>query len=75
MQMAKIRFLNEEHRERIVDLAKRTSVVALRGGLYVVPAEALGLLDEWECEYEVLQRGGYDELVVRPLRGAAAGSV
>ena len=56
-------------------VAKRISVVGLRGGYYVVPPEALALLDQWGCEYEIVERGGYDALVVRPLRGVAAGAV
>ncbi|HET6384519.1 MAG TPA: hypothetical protein VFJ58_14080 [Armatimonadota bacterium] len=75
MQMVKVRFLNADDRERVVDLAKRTSVVALRGGFFVIPSEALDIFDQWQCAYEVVERGGYDALVVRPLRGAAAGSL
>jgi hypothetical protein len=50
------------------------SVVGLRGGMYVVPADSLQLLDEWGCQYEVLERGGYDVLV-GALRGASTAKV
>ena len=75
MEMAKIRFLTESDADRIVDLAKEMSVVALRGEFYVIPAYALGRLDGWGCDYEVVERGGYDALVAGPLRGVAASSV
>ena len=72
MQMVKIRFTNDAHRDRIVDLAKMMTVVAFRGGFYVIPVEALTLLDDWKCDYEIVERGGYDALVVHPLRSVAA---
>jgi aspartate/methionine/tyrosine aminotransferase len=75
MEMAKVRFLDEDDRTRgVVGLGKRMSVVGLRGGYYVVPASGLALLDEWGCSYEVVERGGYDALV-GSLRGAPAGTV
>lgn len=74
MEMVRIRFLNEDdHTRGAVGLAKRITVVALRGGYYVIPAKALQLLDEWKCDYEIVERGGYDALVVHPLRNLAAG--
>ena len=78
MQMVKIRFTNDEHENYVVDLAKRMRVVGFRSGFYVIPATALTLLDEWGCEYEVVERGGYDALVVprcfrRSHAGIAAG--
>ena len=75
MEMVKIRFLNEDDRTRgVVGLARRLSVVGLRGGFYVIPATALSILDEWGCAYEVVKRGGYDVLV-GSLRGTPAGQV
>jgi len=72
MEMVKVRFQNEADRVRgVVGLGKRLSVVGLRGRFYVVPAYALELLDEWKCDYEVVERGGYDALV-GSLRSAAA---
>jgi hypothetical protein len=75
MEMAKVRFLNQADADRVIDLAKEMSVVALRGEFYVIPAYALERLDQWGCDYEVVERGGYDALVAGPLRGVAAGSV
>lgn len=64
MQMVEVRFANEEDRTRgVVGLAKRMRVVALRGNTYVLPSKALKTLDEWRCQYEVVQEGGYDVLV------------
>ena len=74
MPMVRIRFLNDEdHTRGAVGLAKRMTITAFRGGYYVVPEAALQLLDEWACQYEIVERGGYDALVVNPLRSVAAG--
>ena len=57
MELVKVHFQNEPDRVRgVVGLGKRMSVVGLRGRLYVVPAHALELLDEWKCDYEVVER-------------------
>ena len=75
MFSAKIRFTNEEdHTRGVIGLAKRMKVVGLRGGYYVIPSDALKILDDWGCQYEVIERGGYDVLV-GALRGAAAAKV
>ena len=75
MPTVKIKFTNEEDRTRgVIGLAKRLSVVGLRGEFYVIPSEALQLLDEWGCDYEVIERGGYDVLV-GALRGSSAAKV
>ena len=72
MQMVKVKFANEEDRTRgVVGLAKRMRVLALRGNIYVVPSKALSMLDEWRCQYEVVEEGGYDVLV-GSLRSVAA---
>lgn len=74
MEMVRIKFLNDDDQTRgAVGLAKRMKIVALRGGYYVIPAPALDILDEWACDYEVVERGGYDALVIHPLRSVATG--
>ncbi len=66
--MVKIRFRNEEDRTRgVIGLAKRMTVVGLRGGYYVVPFSALAMLDEWACSYEVVEQGG-DVTTIGPIQ-------
>ena len=68
MQMVKIQIPEREDRARcLIELARRGRVVCLPDDVFVVPEQALSLLQSMAVRYVELGRGGlgYAELTLR----------
>jgi hypothetical protein len=75
MQMVKIRFKSrEDSAEGIGQLIRRGRVICLRDGIFVVPPQALAVLDSLGLAYEVLVTEGVDH-VYHTLRDTLASQV
>lgn len=72
MKFAKIRFVSREARVRGVEgLMQRAKVVALKGGVFIVPDPALEWLASQSIEYTLLESLNQDD-VVQALRNTLA---
>jgi hypothetical protein len=72
MKFAKIQFESREARVRAVEgLMHRTKLVALRGGLFIVPKPALEWLALQNIPYTLLESLNQDD-VIQTLRNTSA---
>lgn len=72
MKFAKIRFESREARARAVGgLSKRAKVVALRGGIFIVPDPALDWLTAQNIPYILIEALNQDD-VIQALRNTLA---
>ena len=75
MKFAKIRFDSRDARVRAVEgLMQRARVVALKGGIFIVPNPALEWLASQNIAYTLLESLNQDD-VVQALRNTLAHSV
>jgi len=75
MKFAKIRFDSRDARVRAVEgLMQRAKVVALKGGIFIVPNPALEWLASQNIAYTLLESLNQDD-VIQALRNTLAHSV
>ena len=75
MKFAKIRFVSRDARVRAVEgLMQRAKVVALKGGIFIVPDPALKWLASQNISYTLLESLNQDD-VIQALRNTLAHSV
>jgi len=75
MKFAKIRFETRAERVRVVEaLMHRAKVVALKGGIFIVPDLALEWLNTQKIAYTLLEKVNQDD-VIQALRNTLAHSV
>jgi hypothetical protein len=72
MKFAKIRFENRAERVKAVEaLMHRAKVVALKGGIFIVPDLALDWLNTQKIAYTLLEKVNQDD-VIQALRNTVA---
>ena len=72
MKFAKIRFENRAERVKAVEaLMQRAKVVALKGGIFIVPDLALDWLNTQKIAYTLLEKVNQDD-VIQALRNTVA---
>jgi len=75
MKFAKIRFETRAERVRAVEaLMHRAKVVALKGGIFIVPDLALEWLNTQKIAYTLLEKVNQDD-VIQALRNTVAHTV